>query len=34
MGKEVSRLDWLERGGLLNFNYEAQDNFLECARHE
>jgi hypothetical protein len=34
MGKEVGRLGWLERGGLIIVNYEAQDNLLECARHE
>jgi hypothetical protein len=34
MENEVNRLGWLERGGLVNVDYEAQDNFLECATPE
>jgi hypothetical protein len=31
-GGQSSRL--ARKGGLVIVNYEAQDNFLECARHE
>jgi hypothetical protein len=34
MGKEASRLGWLEMGGLLIVNVEARESFVECARLE